>query len=80
MSDLDAHIRAGRRSTLSVLDEIELAHGDKAAQALAGGIVAGVRIYLLRKYGARKTYALFAGMADDVITPELPVDPAGKPA
>lgn len=69
---LDDHIRGGRRHALAALDMIEKGYGEENAMAYAGGMIAGVRLYLLGKYGPRKTFDLFAGMADDVITPELP--------
>lgn len=71
MRSPDDHILAARRHALSMLDMYAAEHGDDAAKALAAGLTAGVRNYLLGKYGPRATYLLFQGLADDVISPEL---------
>lgn len=77
MITLDDYIRTGRRHAVGVLDILAAQHGEEAAKAFAGGLVAGARNYILGKYGPRATYDFLQGIADDVISPELAM-PAPK--
>jgi hypothetical protein len=52
-----------------------VANGDRAAMIDAGAIIAAARNYLIMRHGRRATYTLFAGLADEIIKPELPVGP-----
>lgn len=73
MASINDHIAAGRRHAIAVLDMRAAQQGDEAAMALAGGMIAGARNFLVEKYGKRATFNLLFGLADDLITPEIPV-------
>lgn len=50
-------------------------YGSRAAMIDAGAIVTGARNFLIQHYGRRAAFDLFAGLADEIIKPELPVGP-----
>lgn len=57
--------------TLSQLDMTRISNGHRDAMIDAGAVLEGARRYLIKHYGRRSTYALFARISDEIITPEL---------
>lgn len=68
---LDDHIVSAHRHAAAVLKVIEAGHGEEAAAAYAGGLIAGVCGYLVARRGSKATYDLMQGMTDDIVSTGL---------
>lgn len=70
LTDDDA-IDLGRKAARNHLTLIFAAYGDRAAMAFAGGMVQAACDWISERHGRRCAYDLCAGLADEVIKPEL---------
>lgn len=61
--------------TTAQLAMARVTYGSREAMIDAGAVIAGARNFLILHHGRRATYSLFAGLADEIIKPELPVGP-----
>lgn len=63
---IGAGIDAGSIHAINALDMIEKDRGSAVAEGYAAGMTAGLREWLIARYGHRDAYAFFQRLADDL--------------
>lgn len=71
-SIIDGFVTGGSRDVVLALGDVRKTCGGPAAMGYAGGMVAGLRAWLVTNHGLENTRELFLRMADDADLCEQP--------